>query len=261
MNASCTLSNLIVTAVYAFNRIHTAAGTSCERKDREHCAIALKVEGQTVYTNEGKRVCSDSTHAVFLPQGANYRWTCREKGLCLIAEFDCLPPFPKEIVSFHVKNISELAGVFTKLENIMTFRKGAYPAKCMAGLYEILAKLAESDPADYRLSSKGGRIRRSVEYLESHFADETLSNPMLAALSGVSTVYFRKIFTELYGVPPMQYVSRIRIEKAKGLLISDYGSVTQIAEATGFGSVYHFCKAFKKATGLTPGEWRTKSRF
>ena len=84
---------------------------------------------------------------------------------------------------------------------------------------------------------------------------DDISIEKLADISGISSVYFRKIFSEIYGMPPMQYVGRIRIEKAKGMLIGDFISVTQIAEMSGFGSVYHFCKAFKKSTGLTPTEW------
>ena len=52
-----------------------------------------------------------------------------------------------------------------------------------------------------------------------------LTNDALADESGLSTVYFRKLFKQVYGISPMQYASDFRIAKAKEMLQSDYGTV------------------------------------
>ena len=125
----------------------------------------------------------------------------------------------------------------------------------MAGLYEVLSRLEETNTVPYQLSHKYSLIRPSMEYLESHYQDCDLDVDTLAAASGISAIYFRKIFTGLYRLPPAKYLQNIRIEKAKELLISDYRSVGEVAAVVGFSSIYHFCKIFKKMTGCTPTEY------
>ena len=88
--------------------------------------------------------------------------------------------------------------------------------------------------------------------MHKNYSDVSISNDSLAALCGVSTVYFRKLFTAAYGIPPMRYLKNVRINKAKELLIGDADSISAISENTGFGSVYAFSKAFKAETGVSP---------
>ena len=56
-------------------------------------------------------------------------------------------------------------------------------------------------------------------------------------------------------MPPIRYLNMIKIEKAKGLLISDYSTIEDVAESVGYGNVYHFCKMFKQMTGISPGKY------
>ncbi len=256
---SPSLYEMIITELYAFNRIHVPRGQVSARRDRERSALAIKTAGSTVYTMDKAATVSDSGHVVFLPKGASYTWQCLEEGECLMIEMDCAHA-PEAICRAPVKNMQEVASIFSRLEHLTVFRQRGYTPKCMAGVYEILSRLADSEQTDYKLSSKREKIRPAVEYIENHYEDREIGNEMLAHLSGISTVYFRKIFTEIYGVSPMQYVSAVKIEKAKGLLLSDYGTVEQVSEAAGFGSVYHFSKAFKQATGLPPGQYAKLKR-
>ena len=258
MNSS--LSEMIITKIHAFNRINTPVNSGNFTSSRERSAIAIKTDGCTEYVSEGLVFRTDNTHAILLPKGSAYSWKCLHAGECLMIEFDA-ENISDKLCSLQLKNISEIASVFERLENLMIFKKPAYKVKCMQGLYDIIVKICESDSSDYSLISKKAKIAKSVEYLERHCLTDEINIEALAALSGISSVYFRKIFTEIYGTSPMQYVNSIRLEKAKGMLLGDYGSVTEIAELSGFGSVYHFCKAFKKATGLTPTEWAKKTAY
>ena len=76
-----------------------------------------------------------------------------------------------------------------------------------------------------------------------------IKNEELAALCKISTVYFRKLFFEVYGVSPMQYIQNLRIHRAKEMLRSDYSSITDIAFTLGYNNIYEFSKAFKKYFG------------
>ena len=72
---------------------------------------------------------------------------------------------------------------------------------------------------------------------------------------GVSTVYFRKLFTQVYGVSPINYVKALRIKKAKEMLRSDYGSLSDVAQSLGYTSLYDFSRDFKKRVGTAPSRY------
>lgn len=68
-------------------------------------------------------------------------------------------------------------------------------------------------------------------------------------------MYFRKLFTEVMGISPIAYINDIKIKKAKEMLKSDYGSITDIAHSLGYLDIYDFSRAFKKHTGIPPSKY------
>ena len=75
----------------------------------------------------------------------------------------------------------------------------------------------------------------------------------------MSPNYFHKLFTSACGISPLQYLTGLRIEKAKAELMYSERSVAQIAESCGFNSYTYFCTVFKSNCGVTPGEFRKSS--
>ena len=78
----------------------------------------------------------------------------------------------------------------------------------------------------------------------------------MARRLGVSTTWFDKLYRAQYGLSPKQDVLRARIERAKGLLTFTEGSLREIAQLTGFQNEYYFSRAFRRRTGMAPGEYR-----
>lgn len=76
-----------------------------------------------------------------------------------------------------------------------------------------------------------------------------------AVIAGLSTAYFRKLFVEVMGTTPLDYLHKIRIKKAKEMLKSDYGSITDIAHSLGYLNIYGFSRDFKKYTGVPPSKY------
>ena len=100
-------------------------------------------------------------------------------------------------------------------------------------------------------SKKQKKLEGVFEYIINNI-DKKMTNDMLSEIAGMPTVTFRKLFTEVYGMPPMSYVSYMRVEKAKQLLLCDRGSISEIAQTLGYPSIYDFSRSFKRHTGISP---------
>jgi len=79
----------------------------------------------------------------------------------------------------------------------------------------------------------------------------------LAEMTGMSAVYFRKLFTEIMGISPIAYVHELRIRKAKEMLRSDHGTLTDVALSLGYANLYDFSRDFKRHTGVAPSQYET----
>ena len=77
----------------------------------------------------------------------------------------------------------------------------------------------------------------------------------MAAASGYSMSYFKKLFKDFYGVAPGEYLTMLRINKAKALLESRLFSLSEIADECGFSSESYFSHAFKRVVGCPPKKY------
>lgn len=73
-----------------------------------------------------------------------------------------------------------------------------------------------------------------------------------------STFYFCKIFRKVTGLNFTDYLSRLRIEKAKNLLLNPNLRISEIAYEVGFQSLTHFNRVFKKIVGQSPTSYRSQ---
>jgi AraC-like DNA-binding protein len=98
-------------------------------------------------------------------------------------------------------------------------------------------------------------ITRAKQYIHEHQAED-LSLGQVAKAVNTSTFYFCKMFKNVTGINFTDYVSRIRIEKAKDLLLNPNLRVSEIAYEIGFQSLTHFNRVFKKILGQSPTDYR-----
>lgn len=248
------LSELIVTQVVAVNRVNHPTGAYAV-KNRPYCALTLKLRGHTVYTQNGSRYISDNSHMIFVPAGADYSFYNEEPGECIQVEFIANVQ-DTGIISAAVSNSAELQAILEKIERSFTFKKPGYHAYCLSGLYRLFYSMTAQSQNGYLANIKKQRLQPGLDYLETHYHELGLSVAQMAEAADVSEVYFRKLFTEVYGMPPKKYLNLIRMSKAKELLLTKEVSVQQVAEEVGFHDVYSFCKSFRKAHDCTPTQYR-----
>ena len=98
-------------------------------------------------------------------------------------------------------------------------------------------------------------IRRAKEFIQEH-QSEDISLGLVAKAVNTSTFYFCKMFKKMTGINFTDYLSRVRIEKSKNLLLNPNLRVSEIAFEVGFQSLTHFNRVFKKVLGQTPTDYR-----
>lgn len=94
-----------------------------------------------------------------------------------------------------------------------------------------------------------------VRYMQEHMTEEVSLN-ILAEEFHLSAQYISQLFKNEIGVNFLAYLTNIRMEQAKKLLLSSQLSIAEISERSGYGDYRVFTKAFKKAEGVTPSQYR-----
>ena len=102
-------------------------------------------------------------------------------------------------------------------------------------------------------------IEPALLYIREHYAGEIRVGD-LAKSCAMSESYFRKVFLQLMGMAPLEYVNRYRIHRAVNLLHLTCESVQNIAWRCGFSSIAAFNRNFKRYAGESPSRWRSTKR-
>ncbi len=106
------------------------------------------------------------------------------------------------------------------------------------------------------LGNTDGRTISSItRYLQEHLSEE-ISLSVLAEEFHLNPQYISQLFKSEIGVGFLTYLSNMRLEKAKKLLVSTALSVAEIAEQCGYSDYRVFTKVFKKTEGITPSQFR-----
>ncbi|MFN8412039.1 MAG: response regulator [Anaerolineales bacterium] len=101
-------------------------------------------------------------------------------------------------------------------------------------------------------------IRQSKEFIENHYANAELSLNEVAMQANLSASHFSVVFSQATGQTFKEYLTEVRIKKAKELLRMTSLRSTDIAYQVGYNDPHYFSSVFKKNTGLSPMEFRSK---
>ena len=148
---------------------------------------------------------------------------------------------------------SPMAGLYREMEKITDRQK----------LYEFMHRETEQllDKAEVLRSNRQYQaVSRAKDYIQQHYSDSALSLQQIADSSGISSTYLSSLFTEYTGDTLVTYLNNYRVEAAKDLLTNTRIIIKEVGFRTGFNTVQNFNRVFKKATGITPGDYRKQNQ-
>ena len=117
-----------------------------------------------------------------------------------------------------------------------------------------------ADLGDSLIHNEGGsdRIDAVIEYIQNHFCED-ISVTQMSAQFDLSPNYLSSLLKKKLGMSFVDYLSALRIARAKELLVSSDLSVREIGESVGYYSQSYFTKFFIKRESCTPGEYRKRN--
>ena len=139
---------------------------------------------------------------------------------------------------------------------VLEGRQYEYVVKLL-GIFAQHLSLVSNQIVVQQRSKEPPVIARAKEYITAHQAEDLTLTEVARAVN-TSTFYFCKMFKKVTGLNFTDYVSRIRIEKARGLLLNRNLRISEIAFEVGFQSLTHFNRVFKKILGVSPTRYRAR---
>lgn len=175
--------------------------------------------------------------------------------ICIDIYFDASSPMPSHPAALY--GHGELRDKFLKLDDVWNRKGAGYYAESMKIFYDIICSIQKSE-SDYPSSARKPYMQKAHDYIANHYCDVSFDYKALCESTGLKYAHFSKLFKKAYGMPPVKFITKMRVDRAKELLVTNHYSVSEIAELCGFDNVFYFSGVFKKQTGFPPSKYPSK---
>lgn len=164
-----------------------------------------------------------------------------------------------DIVCLRGKEHPDILWIIHEIVRLYVEKKQNYKMQIIGLLYALLFKVYDAfyEEQDSQESVAELPILPAIEYIYDHYM-EVIKVKDLAKCCHFSESYFRKVFMEMKGISPMDYVNSCRIRQSCKLLRNTTDSIRIISEKCGFLSVTTYERNFKQWMNMLPSQYREK---
>lgn len=246
-----------------FHSILPSGRVTAYRNGRKFHGIICVLSGSAYYHFAGQKPqCLKQGEIAFIPASASYEVFCTDNipfehyTVNFTADETTLPPWlPKDhMFLLYSTRFPSCRLQLQEMVALWNQRKTGYRMKVRAKLMIFLADFLSESLNQKHNSGNYRRILPAKHLMDERY-NEKLSLEQLAYTCHMSLSSFRRAFTEAYHCAPGAYLTNLRLEKAKELLILGY-SVEETGTLTGFSDANYFIRFFRKKTGIAPGQFR-----
>jgi len=226
------------------------------------------LDGYGIYECNGKRYKISKGNAFFIsiPENSRYYYMPTEDNSKLNWMFFYVHCTGPAVAPFY-RRIHELTGPVIDLgpDNVLTsifynFYNSLYKQKqvdhymACEWLYHFLVTLLRSVESPLS-GKKSSHVAHAVEWIKKNYSKPVNLEEMCSEI-GVSYPHVARLFYDEKGITPIQFLTQIRLEKSKELLLNTNLPINIIAAQCGFSTANYFTKVFKKAMYITPSTYR-----
>lgn len=255
--------------VLAFPQFWRDGSSYCfSQKGRPDNGLSFLTSASASFTEE-ELPCTEAfpSDIIYLPRGSHYRVVfsgTQDKTHIsnylinfIIKDIDGDEISLSDSVSTYTVKDSEVFG--ERFARITTQSMTAFypPCKVKAALYTLLCDISQSLQSNEATQSTLP-ILPSANYISSNYMSPDITVAKLAEISCMSESNFRRIFTKSMGMPPKEYILRLKLGKAELLLKQCGYTVEEAAHYVGFDDASYFVRIYKKYMSISPGQERNK---
>ncbi|MBQ8440052.1 MAG: helix-turn-helix domain-containing protein, partial [Clostridia bacterium] len=151
-----------------------------------------------------------------------------------------------------------------RISRCAEFRQGTSPLdrmRLLNAFFKVLISLA-STTGEQLLDTKhlSPTLIKITRYIEENYTSQ-ITLQSLATRFGLSKQYIMRLFREQFGMTVTRYINDVKLRKSLELLTFHSLSISEVAYAVGFSSLYYFDRIFKKTYALTPSEYQRRHRL
>ncbi len=247
--------NLNIEITNCYHRIKVDPVFECDSRDSD--GLIYYINGSQRFAFSDMTITGTEGALVYLPYGAKYRNSVdRPETEYYQVDFilyrNGVPaPLFRSPKCFERNDIPDCRELIMQIRSDFVAPDDAKQFACFSNLCKLL-DIVSSNHSDVDRSDLL-RINNSVQYINEFY---NLNTPIkdIAAMSSTCVSNLERMFRKCFNVTPLEYRTMLRINRAKQLLLAGL-TISEAAAAVGFYDSFHFSKAFKKITGVSPGEY------
>lgn len=165
--------------------------------------------------------------------------------------------FPLQLKGFKAEK--QMTRIIREVIDVNDEKETGYQLRTRILLLELIESLLKEEGLHQpNITRTTGMQRELLAYIQEHYT-EKITLGMLAKEFHLSEKYISWYFKEHFSISFMQYVSHLRMTRAKDLLLTTELSITEVALSCGYPSVNLFIRGFKEMHGMTPLQYRKQA--
>lgn len=216
-------------------------------KSRYASCFIITLKGRIQFTFNDKIIIADCNQGIFIPEGTAYINNCLESAESISINFH-LSNSMMSPCALNSMNGKLAMSFYQEISQKSYNNDESTQYYLLSKLYQLAFLLFENDTPK---SAKSLLAEKALSYMQREASRADLQIDEVAAFCNVSSVYFRKIFKDIYQKSPFHMLTELRMKRAHEMLL-EKRPIKEIAVSVGYSDIYQFSRAYKRYFGYAP---------
>ncbi len=229
-------------------------------KNRPSHGLVFQITGKKRYVfDNGDTLTVKEGDVFYLPIASTYIVENIADGDCMAVNFelfDASITYDPFVFSFMLGE--QFQQKFKTIVDAWTAKKPGFQTKCFSLLYDIIYNIQKESNKVYTAPSAKKIAIAAREYINKNLSDQELTVEKIATRFEISPEYFRRLFKDVYGSSPKQFIIKARMEYAAELILSGEFSISNICHMCGYDNESYFSTEFKRFYHIQPSQYAPK---